>query len=248
VDGRHRGPDRRTQRGIERLPLADQGLLELPIAREHIMREIFHERMDELAGRLKAFRAAWPEVGRRFASLPRGALGMTLAHLGLGVFVLGAVFESSWKVEAAEVLAPGRGLDLGAYRLTLQQVGQALGPNYDAERGLVQVTKDGSPVCYARPERRTYAADGQTTSEVAICAGPLNDIYVVLSEARPLPDGTAGRLVRAYWNPWARLIFLGPLIMALGGALSLSDRRLRFAVGRRAPRPATARPSLEPAE
>jgi cytochrome c-type biogenesis protein CcmF len=202
--------------------------------------------LDELAGRVQAFRAPWREVMRRLTGLPRGAWGMTLAHLGLGVFVLGATFETAWKVEAAEVLAPGGRLALGAYQLTLEAVSPAEGPNYDAERGVIRVTKAGAPVCTGEPERRTYAADGQTTSEVAICAKGLDDVYLVLGEGRARADGTPGWLVRAYFNPWARFIFLGPIIMALGGVLSLSDRRLRFAVGRRPAQAAAA--ALEPAE
>jgi cytochrome c-type biogenesis protein CcmF len=197
----------------------------------------------ELLDRTRLLRAGWREAGRRLGGLPRGAWGMTLAHLGLGVFVLGAAFETAWKVEAAQVLTPGGGIDLGAYHLKLDGVVDAAGPNYDAERGVVLVTdRQGGAVCTALPERRTYDAGGQTTSEVAICPRMLDDIYIVLGERRAATGGGApGWLVRAYWNPWARLIFLGPIIMALGGGISLSDRRLRFAVGRRpiaAPAPA----------
>src|SRR5258706_14675064 len=173
---------------------------------------------------------------------------MTLAQLGLGVFVLGVTFETAWKIEAAEVLAQGGGLALGAYHMALDRVAEAEGPNSDAERGTIRVTKGGAPVCAGQPERRTYAADGQPPSEVAICAKGLDDIYLVLGEGRTRADGTPGWLVRAYWNPWARFIFLGPIIMALGGLISLSDRRLRFAVGRKAVKPVSPPVALEPAE
>lgn len=157
---------------------------------------------------------------------------MTLAHLGLGVFVLGACVETGWKEEAAQTLPIGGGLDVGGYHLALDQVGAAEGRNYDAERGLVRVTRAGAPVCEAAPERRVYEADGQTTSEVAICYRGLSHLYIVLGERR----SAAGRpvwLVRAYWNPLATLLFLGPVIMALGGLVSLSDRRLRLGVAAR---------------
>ena len=201
----------------------------------------------ELVDRTRLLRAGWREAGRRLGGLPRGAWGMSLAHLGLGVFVLGAAFETAWKVETAQVLSPGGGVTLGAYHLTLASITDVAGPNYDAERGAVVVTdRQGAAVCTALPERRTYDAGGQTTSEVAICPSALNDIYIVLGERRSAAGGTPGWLVRAYWNPWARLIFLGPIIMALGGAISLSDRRLRFAVGRRAV--AKTAPAPAPAE
>ncbi|MHB8529477.1 MAG: heme lyase CcmF/NrfE family subunit [Caulobacteraceae bacterium] len=188
----------------------------------------------EIAERSLAFRAPWREVVRRIGRLPRGAWGMSLAHLGLGVFVMGAAFETSWRSEAAEVLRAGGGERLGAYHLTLQRVGEVPGPNYDAERAIVSVAnRAGRVVCTAEPERRTYDVGGQTTSKVALCLKGLDDIYVVLGERRFAADGGSAWLVRAFWNRWARLIFLGPLLMALGGAISLSDRRLRLAAGRR---------------
>jgi cytochrome c-type biogenesis protein CcmF len=189
--------------------------------------------IDEVVARTHAFRASGREVARRAFGLPRGAWGMTLAHLGLGVFVMGAAFETTWRVEAAQVLTAGQGMALGAYHLTLQNVSEVPGPNYDAERGqILVVDASGSPVCTARPERRTYATGGQVTSQVALCLKPLDDIYIVIGERR-LAAGGAGSawLIRAFWNPWVRLIFLGPLLMAIGGALSLSDRRLRLAPG-----------------
>ena len=186
----------------------------------------------ELLERTRAFRAPTAEVWRRFSGLPRGAWGMTLAHAGLGVFVLGACFETTWKVEAAETLSVGRSLDVGAYHLTLERIDQVAGPNFDAERGTIRAVRQGELVCTARPERRVFHTGGQTTSEVAICQRGFSHLYVVLGERR---DGAGAPvwLVRAYWNPWASLIFLGPLLMALGGAISLSDRRLRLGVARR---------------
>jgi cytochrome c-type biogenesis protein CcmF len=165
--------------------------------------------------------------------LPRGAWGTTLAHAGLGLFVLGASFETTWRVEAAEAMSVGGQLKLGAYELTLTDVGAIEGANYIAERGIVKITRDGGEVCTATPERRFYPTGRQTTSEVAICPRVLDDLYVVLGERRAGGDGRPAWLVRAFVNPWVRLIFLGPLVMALGGLISLSDRRLRFGVARK---------------
>jgi cytochrome c-type biogenesis protein CcmF len=183
----------------------------------------------EIAERTRAVRVSAGETWRRLTGLPRGAWGMTFAHLGLGVFVLGAVFETTWKIEAAEALPVGGGLDVGAYHVSLDAVNPVAGPNYDADRGLITVTRDGQPICKVEPERRTYTTGGQTTSEVGLCYRGASHIYLVLGERR---DGGT-YLVRAYWNPWASLIFLGPVIMGLGGLISLSDRRLRLGVGRR---------------
>jgi cytochrome c-type biogenesis protein CcmF len=187
----------------------------------------------EIAERVRAFRVPAGESFRRLAGLPRGAWGMTLAHLGLGVFVLGACFETGWKLEAAEALPLGGRLDLGGYHLVLDHVRGVEGPNYDAERGYLRAYRGDQPVCEPRPERRFYPTGGQTTSEVWICTRGLSHLYVVLGERRNGAEGPVW-LVRAYWNPWALLIFIGPAIMALGGVISLTDRRLRLAVGRRA--------------
>lgn len=183
----------------------------------------------EIAERVRLFKAPGAEVRRRLTGLPRGAWGTTLAHAGLGVFVLGAVYETTWKVEAAEALTQGGRLKLGAYELVLETVRVHDGPNYLAERGTVRVTRDGSAICTAEPERRFYPAGGQTTSEVALCLRGADDLYIVMGERRAGANGEPAWLVRAYFNPWVRLIFLGPLMMALGGLVSLTDRRLRFA-------------------
>ena len=187
----------------------------------------------EITERVRAFRVPMAETLRRLGGLPRGAWGSSLAHAGLGVFILGACFETSWKLELAEIMAPGRSVTLGGYELTLDAVGVVDGPNYLAERATLIVTQGGRRVCEALPERRFYPAGGQTTQEVAICYRGLDQVYVTLGERRALPDGTPGWLVRGYFNPWVQLIFIGPMLMALGGAISLSDRRLRIGVGRR---------------
>jgi cytochrome c-type biogenesis protein CcmF len=187
----------------------------------------------EIAERVRAFRVPWAETLRRFGGLPRGAWGSSLAHAGVGIFILGACFETSWKLELAEIMAPGRTVPLGAYELTLDRVGVVDGPNYLAESATLTVRRGGRAVCEAKPERRFYPAGGQTTQEVAICYRGLDQVYVTLGERRATPDGKPGWLVRGYFNPWVQLIFIGPLLMALGGAISLSDRRLRLGVGRR---------------
>ncbi len=200
--------------------------------------------LTEVAERCRLGRAPAAEVGRRLKGLPRGAWGMTLAHIGLGLFVLGACFETAWKSEGAQNLAVGDQMRLGHYALTLKAVGPVEGPNFDAEQADVVLTHDGAPVCVGAPQRRFYPVQAQSTSKVAICEQGLDDLYVVLGDRAPGPPDHPRWVIRAYFNPWARFIFLGPIIMALGGAISLSDRRLRFAL----PRRARAGAALEPAE
>ena len=189
--------------------------------------------LSELVTRVRLFRGSVAESWRRILAAPMGSWGMTLAHLGLGIFVLGACFETGWKVEAAETLALGQQLRVGAYELTLNKVETVEGANFDADRASLTAVRSGRVVCTPQPERRFYPAGRQTTSEVAICTIGLSHLYVVMGERRGTADAGVW-LVRAYWNPLALLIFIGPLIMALGGLVSLSDRRLRLAAGRRA--------------
>ena len=201
--------------------------------------------LTETAQRVRAGRADLRETGRRLRGLPRGAWGVTLAHAGLGVFALGASCETAWRVEAADTLSLGRSLAVAGYTLTLERVGGYDGPNFSAERAVVRVIPPHGAPFTATPERRFYPARNQTVARVALERRGVSDLYVVLGERRT--GAGEGWAVRAFWNPGARLIFLGPLLMALGGLVSLSDRRLRLAVGSKARRRADA-PALVPAE
>jgi cytochrome c-type biogenesis protein CcmF len=192
----------------------------------------------EVAGRVKLGQvrrgaAGLGEVWRRTRGLPRGQWGMTLAHIGVGVFVLGASFELSWRTETAQVLNLGQSIHASGYTLTLQNVGPQDGPNFTAERGVLLVRSPQGATTVMTPERRFYPAQRQTTSQVAIHRYGVSDLYVVLGEQRD-SAGKPGWLVRVFFNPWARMIFGGPLLMALSGLISLSDRRIRIAAGRRA--------------
>jgi len=190
----------------------------------------------EVAERLRLFRAPLAESLRRARSLPLGAWGTTLAHAGLGVFVLGAVVETGYRIEVARALAPGQTLEAGKWAVRLDSVRVVEGPNYLAEQGRLTVTlRDGGAPRPVTAERRFFPAGGQTTTEVGLDFRGLDDVYVVLGERGRTDAGAPGWNVRVWWNPWARLIFLGPMIMALGGLVSLLDRRLRLGVGKREP-------------
>ncbi|WP_158916184.1 heme lyase CcmF/NrfE family subunit [Caulobacter sp. S45] len=169
---------------------------------------------------------------QRLRRLPRAEWGMTLAHLGLGVFIIGACCELSLRTETVKALNLGQSLTAGAYTLTLAAVAPIDGPNFTAERATIQVSGPHGARFEATPERRFYPAQRQTTSKVAIRRRGASDLYVVLGERREGAHGPTW-LVRVFFNPLARMIFAGPILMALGGLASLSDRRLRLAVGRR---------------
>ena len=188
----------------------------------------------EVIERIRLFRVPIAEVGRRVKALPLGAWGMTLAHAGLGVFVLGAVVETSFKVEAAAPLPIGGEVHSGPWTVRLNAVEIVEGPNYLAEQGRLTVTpRAGGKAQDVVAERRFFPAGGQTTTEIGLDFRGLDDVYVVMGERRATAEAAQAWMVRVYWNPWARLIFLGPMIMALGGVLSLLDRRLRIGVGSR---------------
>ncbi len=188
----------------------------------------------ELFERVRGGRAPAAESLRRARGLPLAAWGMALAHAGLGVFVLGAVVEISFKAEAAAIVSPGGQVRAGPYVATLDQVRMVEGPNYIAEQGRLTVRRaNGGAARSVAAERRFFPAGGQTTTEVGLDFRGLDDVYVVLGERRAGEGGAPAWSVRMYHNPWARLIFLGPLMMALGGLLSLLDRRLRIGVGAR---------------
>ena len=188
----------------------------------------------EVIERIRLFRVPIAEVGRRVKALPLGAWGMTLAHAGLGVFVLGAVVETSFKVEAAAPLPIGGEVHSGPWTVRLNAVEIVEGPNYLAEQGrLTVMPRAGGKAQDVVAERRFFPAGGQTTTEIGLDFRGLDDVYVVMGERRATAEAAQAWMVRVYWNPWARLIFLGPMIMALGGVLSLLDRRLRIGVGSR---------------
>ena len=186
----------------------------------------------EIAARARVGAAGVAETLRRLRALPLGEWGMTFAHIGVGVFVLGASCELAWRVEAAQVLSVGQSVRSAGYTLTLAGVASTPGPNFDAERATLQVQPPHGAAFIVTPERRFYPARRQDTSKVAIARRGASDLYVVLGERQG-----NGWLVRAFYNPLARFIFLGPLLMALGGACSLADRRLRLAAGRKAAAP-----------
>ena len=190
--------------------------------------------LSETAERIRLFRAPLAESLRRARGLPLGAWGATLAHAGLGVFVLGAVVETGYRVEAARPIAVGQVVEAGPWAVRLDDVRVVEGPNYLAEQGRLTVTRrSGAAPRQVTAERRFFPAGGQTTTEVGLDFRGLDDVYVVLGERGRTEAGEPAWNVRVWWNPWARLIFLGPALMALGGVLSLMDRRLRLGVGQK---------------
>jgi cytochrome c-type biogenesis protein CcmF len=126
---------------------------------------------------------------------------------------------------------------IAGYELAFRGVAPNQGPNYQEQIGVFAVTRGGSPVTNLDPSKRIYDQPRQATTEAGIHASWAGDLYVVLGDA--MQDGS-GWVVRVYFNPLVRLIWIGCLVMAFGGLLSLSDRRLRVGAPRRARRPIVA--------
>ncbi len=186
----------------------------------------------ELAHRVQLFRLPVAGSLHRARLLPRAAFGAALAHAGVGVTVIGLAGMSQAS-HAIVAVRPGDGVSLAGYRWTLERLDDADGPNYRARIATIAVTRNGHPVAMLHPARRDFAAQGQTTSEVAIHTNLMSDLYAVLGDEHGSgADHTA--VLRLHRNPLAPWIWLGGLVMALGGGLSLSDRRIRVGAPRRA--------------
>jgi cytochrome c-type biogenesis protein CcmF len=180
------------------------------------------------------------ESWRRLIGLPRSAHGTVIAHAGAGFLAIGVVAMSAYHSERILVMKPGESTEFAGYRLTFKGVAPRRGPNYREDIGLFTVMRGENPVTELRPSKRLYDAPPQPTTEAGIHAAWSGDLYTVIGDAQT----GGGYAVRLYFNPLVRLIWIGALIMFLGGALSLSDRRLR--VG--APRKATPVSAALPAE
>ncbi|MBV9755589.1 MAG: heme lyase CcmF/NrfE family subunit [Alphaproteobacteria bacterium] len=175
----------------------------------------------EIAERVRLLQIPLADSLARLAALPRSVFGAAIAHAGLGVTVAG-IAGMSLAVHTIVALHPGESTQLGGYTWTLQDLHDAQGPNYVSRVADIRVTQHGRVVAMLSPSRRSFPVQQQTVTDTAIRTNLLRDLYTALGEER---DGAA--VVRLHVNPLAPWIWLGALVMACGGALSLSDRRLR---------------------
>jgi cytochrome c-type biogenesis protein CcmF len=157
------------------------------------------------------------------------AFAAALAHAGLGVTLMGVAGTSMWRSEALVVVGPGETMTVGPYTLRFDGVTEIKGPNFQATQAQLALMEDGRPVTVLRPEKRSYPVEGQETADTAIRTTGLRDLYLALGDDR----GNGRWTIRAYVSPLAPFIWLGALVMALGGCLSLWGR-LRVKLGARA--------------
>jgi cytochrome c-type biogenesis protein CcmF len=160
---------------------------------------------------------------RRKLTLPRAIIGMTLAHIGLGVGIIAISTVESYSVERDAAIAPGESLVLGRYAYRFDSIREIQGPNYDGVRAEVTVLRDGLPVTVLHPERRNYWVQRSTLTEAGIASGWNMDLFVALSK-----DVGGGRWsVRAQLRPLIDWVWLSAAFMALGGVIAVTDRRYR---------------------
>ncbi|QGX98090.1 heme lyase CcmF/NrfE family subunit [Roseovarius faecimaris] len=175
----------------------------------------------------------WSRTGRgngrigRLARLPRADWGKAVAHAGLGVTMAGVAGMLAWQTEDIRVVQVGESYELSGFTFVLKDVHDVQGPNYESTLADVEVSKNGRFVALLHPEKRFYPVAKMPTTEAAINNGVMRDIYAVIGD----PQTNGGWAVRTYYKPLANWIWGGAILMALGGCLSLSDRRYRVAAG-----------------
>lgn len=193
----------------------------------------------EWVNRVKLFKpGAWARVRRQ----PRASHGMTLAHIGVAVLVMGATGSSAWKQDVVTFAEDGTQVEIAGFDLTFEGIEQQRGPNYIAQVGTLRVMRDGELITMLYPERRVYPAAGSSTTESAIRQTLAGDLYVSIAE--PAAEGAAGKwTLRVLYEPLVNFLWIGTLLLVLGGSMSLSDRRLRVGAPRKSRAPLAATPA-----
>ncbi|UCC55540.1 MAG: heme lyase CcmF/NrfE family subunit [Gammaproteobacteria bacterium] len=155
--------------------------------------------------------------------------GMLLAHFGVAVFTIGVTFVTLYDIEKDIRMAPGEEVELAGYTFRFDGVESVPGPNYQADRGTIRVFRQDREITTLTPEKRTYLVQTKPMTEAGIDAGFTRDIYVSLGEAL----GGGSWSLRLYYKPFVRWIWLGGILIALGGILAAFDKRYRLAVNRK---------------
>jgi cytochrome c-type biogenesis protein CcmF len=194
----------------------------------------------DLAERTGLFRIPLSISLRRARGLPRATWGTVFAHAGLGVALIGIVCETTWNSEYIGAMRAGDTAPVGGYQFRLDGLTQRQGPNYREMVAQFTVSRDGEKINSMTPSKRNFTTREASTTEAALLSRGASQLYISLGDANA--NGTIA--VRIYYKPLVLLIWWGPVLMAFGGMLSLSDRRLR--VG--APKPAKTARALQAAE
>jgi cytochrome c-type biogenesis protein CcmF len=166
---------------------------------------------------------------RKASGLPRSAWGTSLAHAGVGLTVIG-IAATAWGVESLGTLKLGERLKAGDYEVRLERIIPRVEANYREDAAVLTVFSSGREIGTLESMKRLYVTRGMPTTEAGILTTGLGQVYASLGEVQA--DGSVG--VRLYHKPLVLLIWIGALVMAAGGALSLTDRRLRIGAPTRA--------------
>ena len=177
--------------------------------------------------RVQATRAG-QSVAATLMRQPRSFYGMHLAHLGVAAFVVGVTMVSAYEAEKDVKMEVGDTVAVGGYTFRFNGVREENGPNYTARVGDVELSRDGKVLRTMYPEKRSYVSSAMPMAEAAIDTSPVRDLYVSLGEAIDKDRPDAAWAVRVYHKPFVVWIWGGCVIMALGGALAMSDRRYRM--------------------
>ncbi|HEX3846729.1 MAG TPA: heme lyase CcmF/NrfE family subunit [Steroidobacteraceae bacterium] len=163
-------------------------------------------------------------------SMGAAMLGMCIAHFGVGLFAVGASGVESYKIEKDVALKPGGSFGIAGYEFKFLAASNVRGPNYDAVEALVQISRDGRTVALLRPQKRHFWVQQSDNSQAAISVNWARDLFVAMGN----PLGDDAWSMRIQYKPLVRYVWLGAMVMALGGLLAATDRRYRAKV------PATA--------
>jgi cytochrome c-type biogenesis protein CcmF len=186
--------------------------------------------LTEYATRVALFRVTVAESFSRARGLPRSSLGTLFAHLGIGLSLIGVAAEGGWSVEKIAAVKPGETVRIGNFDLRFRQWVERRGENYRDIAAIFEIRRDGVAVAELAPAKRIFVMRGQQTTEADIRTFGLSQLYLSIGD--PSPDQPVA--LRAYWKPLVLLIWLGGVVMAFGAAFSLSDRRLRIGIPKRA--------------
>jgi len=156
-------------------------------------------------------------------AITRSALGMSIAHLGMGLFVIGVTIVSAFGVESDRAMRPGETLEVAGFAFELREVRDVQGPNYTAIEGVVEVRRDGEFIAMVRPQKRQYLVQKNWMTEAGIHPTWNKDLFIALGDQL----GNDTWSVRIQYKPMISFIWIGCFIMALGGLVTVSDRRYR---------------------
>ncbi len=176
--------------------------------------------LDGLAEHFRQRGWSWTTV----TSIPLGYYGMTVAHLGIGVFIVGIALTSEYSIEKDVRMSPGKQVALGDYQFTLSEINNITGPNYRAHQGVFDVTSSDGKTIQLQTQKRIYNVRNMPMTEAGIDASLTRDLFIAMGEQLDTPETWS---VRVYVKPFVRWIWLGGVFMACGGALATLDPRYR---------------------